>query len=289
MTKELRLQSALCLVCCALIAACGGIEVVSGGTDAGGADAGHDAASDAAVEDAGRDASDVDARAEAGGDAATEADAVVAVDAAADTAPAVDSGDGGDGGETPVDAGSDAAPVDDGGADAAEDAFDASPANDGATDGGTAACSEGAKRCSAFKSEICSGGTWVPGGQLQCCVGDAGRFVVTGGGSTVLDNDTGLTWQRDYGVSSAGGITAACAGVMNDDGGFRPPTQQELLGIVIGPAVNGLPVCSPSIDRVAFPLTTLNYVYCSTTGAVDFNSGLAAAPRTTYAFRCVRP
>jgi len=110
---------------------------------------------------------------------------------------------------------------------------------------------------------------------------------------TVLDNDTGLTWQRavDASIYTHSQATSYCAGLILADNGWRLPSIQELQTIVDESRVN------PAIDQVAFPSTPSSYFWSSSLYAggpgfawlVNFNGGIDAVDvDDPFRVRCVR-
>ena len=110
----------------------------------------------------------------------------------------------------------------------------------------------------------------------------------------VLDNDTGLTWQRAVDASSYTHSQAMsyCAGLILAGTGWRLPSIQELQTIVDDSRV------SPAIDQVAFPSTPSPFFWSSSLYAgdsshawvVDFNDGHVGYDGlvNTRRVRCVR-
>ena len=122
----------------------------------------------------------------------------------------------------------------------------------------------------------------------------AGRFVVSGSSNTVLDNLTGLTWQR----SAASGkllsdATNYCNTLSLDGSGWRLPTVVEIASLV------DLSQSSATIDPIAFPSTNNDYYWSSTVSKatageawfVSFGLGpisTAEGSTTQLQTRCVR-
>ena len=131
----------------------------------------------------------------------------------------------------------------------------------------------------------------------------AGRFTITAGGTptaTVLDTQTGLTWQQaapamaytwtdaaTYCTSNAGALPGA---------GWRLPSMTELQTIVDDSRTN------PPIDPTAFPDTPIALFWTSSTyvleagmaWCIDFDAGYtyqgetAGTSPTTAQVRCVQ-
>lgn len=142
-----------------------------------------------------------------------------------------------------------------------------------------------------------------PGGPVGA---PAGRYVIEG--AVVRDVATGLSWRRcplgmsgdncETGTPTEVGFadaSAACAGVLDDGGGWRVPTHNELQSIVDRRTV------SPAIDVRAFPGTRLQQPYWTnvmyvvppwgTAYAVVFDDGMTATPNDLsigFFVRCVR-
>lgn len=123
----------------------------------------------------------------------------------------------------------------------------------------------------------------------------AGRYTVDSASGTVVDNETGLMWQRDVPafngpwLSALGYCEALTAGGYSD---WRLPSVKELRTIV------DVGTVSPAIDLGAFPGTPSEFFWASTPWAgflgtelgVNFSVGCTAADSTGgYGrVRCVR-
>ncbi|MBH1988894.1 MAG: DUF1566 domain-containing protein [Myxococcaceae bacterium] len=107
--------------------------------------------------------------------------------------------------------------------------------------------------------------------------------ALTPSDQTVRDSVTGLVWQRTQAASTMSQTSAAsyCASLNLNGFSFRLPTVRELSSLV------DFNTSSPSIDSTAFPGTSSNYFWTSTTyqpiptyawvvdfygGFVDFNA-----------------
>ncbi|MBN2574403.1 MAG: DUF1566 domain-containing protein [Deltaproteobacteria bacterium] len=115
----------------------------------------------------------------------------------------------------------------------------------------------------------------------------SGRYTTTS--TTVLDNKTGLTWQRSPGSTT---YTRSQAGLQCSSG-WRLPSVTELATIV------DVSQQSPAIDASAFPSTPYDLPFWSATMAVpdsttawvvDFTNGeLRTYPESAALYvRCVR-
>jgi hypothetical protein len=164
----------------------------------------------------------------------------------------------GDGGSADAAPSSDAAPMEAGTLDAAVDAAQAD-ASDSGPDAGPA-CPNGAYRCNEYKREWCTGGAWnwVMGDQ-SCCF-TTGRYT-NYAGATAYDTTTGRTWKRS---------SAPC------DPGWRLPTTAELMGIVIGPPINNIAVCNPTVDHNVFVGVAAGD-HLTSDGCVDLLRGVSKA------------
>lgn len=123
----------------------------------------------------------------------------------------------------------------------------------------------------------------------------AGRYTVSE--ETVIDEVTGLTWQRVASVTiSWAGANQYCGNLSLDGGGWRLPTRKELLSIVDMRATT-----PPVIDVTAFSGTPTNgitwfwsssrYAFNSSYGwVVDFYGGSADVDSlgSGCRVRCVR-
>jgi hypothetical protein len=131
-----------------------------------------------------------------------------------------------------------------------------------------------------------------------------GVRCVRGGGSqpaahytstvdTVLDNGTGLTWERtvDVGSFDYAQAMARCAGLTTAGGGWRSPSINELETLV------DITVGSPAIHTLTFPQTpaslfwsrNIQVVDTSQGWTVNFDNGTVARSLTTaLPVRCVR-
>lgn len=204
------------------------------------------------------DANDSGVQSEGGGDSA---------------APGPDGGpDGGTEGGT--DGGDGAAPVEagaDGGADGGSNDAATSDASDAAP-----ACSVGATRCQDYQKQTCDGQTWQWQAGAQDCCFTTGRFTKVG--SDVTDGATGFVWYKDSGTG-----TASCAA------GFHIPAQAELLTLVIGPPVNNVSVCSPTLDNHMWP-NAWPGDFVASDGCVDMLRGIARTcpAGTTKGFLCIK-
>jgi len=129
-----------------------------------------------------------------------------------------------------------------------------------------------------------------------------GRYTISSGGTatgTVLDTQTGLTWQQaaPAGATLASTWSSALSYCTSNAGalpgsGWRLPSMTELQSIVDDSRFN------PSIDPNAFPSTPIALFWTSstyvpaagTTWCIDFDDGytfLCTTASTTAAVRCV--
>lgn len=111
---------------------------------------------------------------------------------------------------------------------------------------------------------------------------------------TVLDTETGLTWQQvsNGTLYDAIGAASYCSSLGLAGGGWRLPTIAELHTIV------DVAVTSPTIDVDAFPSTQTSGYFTSTLAAdgsgktwvVSFSDGTAseASAALTFYARCVK-
>lgn len=148
------------------------------------------------------------------------------------------------------------------------------------------------KRC--VSGMVTIGVLGVLAAQLPTAEADAppGRYTLSI--DTVIDNDTGLEWQRVVSGSSYNWIDAGayCTGLALSGAGWRLPTIQELQSIVDESRV------SPADDTGAFPGTPLYHfctssVYAGDPGYawdVDFDDGsvINNSKSNTRRVRCVR-
>lgn len=131
-----------------------------------------------------------------------------------------------------------------------------------------------------------------------------GVRCVRGGGSqpgahytstaeTVMDNGTGLTWERtvDIGSFTYAEAMARCAGLTTAGGGWRSPSINELETLV------DVSVASPAIHSLTFPQTPASLFWSqnvqvgdtSQGWTVNFDNGTVARALTTaLPVRCVR-
>jgi hypothetical protein len=132
---------------------------------------------------------------------------------------------------------------------------------------------------------------------------EPGRFVVREG--VVLDraSDAGrVEWQRAVppDAYTQPEAVAYCASLCLDGGGWRLPTVDELVSLVLHPIGLGgsrAPTCDPSIDQVAFPSTPADDFWTSTTRPglgeatyTGFDDGRShpALLDTPMSVRCIR-
>jgi hypothetical protein len=113
----------------------------------------------------------------------------------------------------------------------------------------------------------------------------AGRYTVMS--STVLDNKTGLLWQRDVDTATQRTQDEAktyCAGVSLPGSGWRVPSVKELSTLVDDSAQ------FPAWDTTAFPDTGFYYFTTSTPGNIQvfFALGTVTVDRSSMLVRCVR-
>lgn len=129
-------------------------------------------------------------------------------------------------------------------------------------------CGECGRACNAAAKEICSGHCTTREWALWS-VSAAPSF--TAGVDTVLDNVTGLTWQRFVGPDyySQADAEAYCATLDVDRGGWRLPTRIELQSIVdYSKAEPG-----PTIDTNVFPDAPIDTFWSAS--SVPGNAGFA--------------
>ena len=88
----------------------------------------------------------------------------------------------------------------------------------------------------------------------------ASKYTVNEAAGTVLDTETGLTWQREVSadVYTWAAAKSYAARMDLDGGGWRLPTVEELFGLVDRTRIN------PAIDTVAFPNTPIEYFWTVT-------------------------
>lgn len=154
-------------------------------------------------------------------------------------------------------------------------------------------CGECGRACNAAAKEVCSGHCTTREWALWS-VSAAPSF--TAGVDTVLDNVTGLTWQRfvDPETYTQADAEAYCATLGVDGPGWRLPTLVELQSIVdYSKAEPG-----PTIDVNAFPGAPGDYFWSSTVLAegdesgwyINFSTGqlISFYSITDYRVRCVR-
>jgi hypothetical protein len=119
----------------------------------------------------------------------------------------------------------------------------------------------------------------------------ADRYTVSA--DTVLDRETGLTWQRATapGTYTRADANSYCTGLTLAGGGWRLPGVRELQTLV------DVRTWNPSIDTTAFPGTASGAYLSSSPGAfyatnvwvVFFDSGITNYPQSlTNYVRCVR-
>jgi hypothetical protein len=134
---------------------------------------------------------------------------------------------------------------------------------------------------------------------LSRATAPAGRYQISSGTvATVLDTETGLTWQQNVfsqTFSSATDATSYCASLGS---GWRVPTLKELATIIDFSVASP----GPTIDGTAFPNTPTTQVYQTATAfgsdlvwSVDFsdgtlcdNCGACGDSGSTCFVRCVR-
>lgn len=143
-------------------------------------------------------------------------------------------------------------------------------------------CTNGQTRCQALKFERCQAQTWTwQQGDQRCCT-DAARFVVAGDFFT--DQQTGLTWYRTVARGTRAGVSTYCS-----SRGYRTPTRDEVLAIMIGTPQNNISVCSPTADQAAFLGLQTDDV-TATGGCVSLTTGAAKdACSSTVTAMCVVP
>ncbi len=215
-------------------------------------------------------------------DAANESDAELLEDASASVDAQLHDAGADVGLDAAPEAGKDAAgdaPVIEAGVDA-RDAAEAAPP----VDAGPPPCTDGQTRCDAYQLQACSAGTWTWQVGSQACCHDA-RFSVVG--TAVTDATTGLHWFRAGGRGTKPGAVSSCPVVIP---GGRLPTTAELLAITLGPPVNNISVCSPTIDQAAFQTVYAGDAWTSD-GCVSLLVGAskAACTESTPGFLCVAP
>lgn len=119
----------------------------------------------------------------------------------------------------------------------------------------------------------------------------AARYTSTA--ETVLDNGTGLTWERtvDVGSFNHAEAMARCATLTTAGGGWRSPSINELETLV------DVSVASPAIHSLTFPLTPASLFWSRNVQVVDTSQGwtvnfdngtVARALTTALPVRCVR-
>jgi len=122
--------------------------------------------------------------------------------------------------------------------------------------------------------------------QVGQAAAPAGRYSVTT--STVLDNKTGLVWQRNIDITTQRTQDEAntyCAGVSLSGTGWRVPSIKELSTLVDDT------VQFPAWDKSAFPDTDNFYYFMSSSPGnlqVFFALGTITSDRNTTYVRCVR-
>jgi hypothetical protein len=120
------------------------------------------------------------------------------------------------------------------------------------------------------------------------------RFTIVIDGAAVLDNETGLVWQRAPSVGTTGHATTLIVCAVADTGGrrgWRVPVLSELLSLVEPGAMPSLPVGHPFSlgatprfwSHTAPPNTNVAFVF-------DFEFGNLSNPPVTDQLRtwCVR-
>jgi hypothetical protein len=124
----------------------------------------------------------------------------------------------------------------------------------------------------------------------------AGRYTVSSG--TVLDNETGMTWQQTIsgGAYTWSAAQSFCASLNLNGTGWRVPSVKELMTLVDFSVVPGSG--SATIDATAFPSTPANYFWSSSIYALDSSSAWLVYfygggtnvldVSGTYGVRCVR-
>ncbi|HYP86755.1 MAG TPA: DUF1566 domain-containing protein [Polyangiaceae bacterium] len=122
--------------------------------------------------------------------------------------------------------------------------------------------------------------------QVGQAAAPSGRYSVTS--DTVLDNKTGLVWQRNIDTANQRDQDQAktyCAGVSLAGSGWRVPSVKELSTLVDDT------VQFPAWDKSAFPDTDGFYYFMSSSPGnwqVFFALGTVTNDRSTTYVRCVR-